>query len=366
MSKEYKADLSLLYYDFNNSTARLVSKQKKLLDFVIQEENEDVPKTDNEVARDANSGPQKQYSSMQKVQQMPSPTFEGSKSLAPQKSYLTHSSSLQMQKTESGMDQNSEVNQSDFERVNRKISKAKLSLGQLQPDGMGIGLQSPARLANSRNSNNNSNRNASTDDQLKLNSARPEDTESPKINAAGLFMFNNKAANGVVTQQRMTSPLFGAQTKNGEQPTSGDFAGRATQMMPHSNTHRLQESQISIYDGTIRSNNSGSLKNFAHNGGGTGATELQMNVQHKSMQSHDVSVIEESKTNFGGGTGFPLLTRSDFGAERTSARHGTEENLPQFAADEKQINSSDDRQDEQNQTFHSVLHFVKENPTIWQ
>ena len=57
MSKEYKTDLSLLYYDFNNSTARLVSKQKKLLDFVIQEENEDIPKTDNEVARDANSGP---------------------------------------------------------------------------------------------------------------------------------------------------------------------------------------------------------------------------------------------------------------------------------------------------------------------
>ena len=57
-------------------------------------------------------------------------------------------------------------------------------------------------------------------------------------------------------------------------------------------------------------------------------------------------MIEESKTNFGGGTGFPLLTRSDFGAERTSARRGTEENLPQFAGDEKQMTSSDDRHEE--------------------
>ena len=39
MKKEHQKDLSLLYYDFNNSKARLMSKMKKISDFVIQEEN---------------------------------------------------------------------------------------------------------------------------------------------------------------------------------------------------------------------------------------------------------------------------------------------------------------------------------------
>ena len=57
MSKEYAKDLSLLYYDFNNSTARLVSKQKKLSDFVIQEEAEELAKPENEnVGKDNESG----------------------------------------------------------------------------------------------------------------------------------------------------------------------------------------------------------------------------------------------------------------------------------------------------------------------
>jgi len=40
MKKEHSRDLSLLYYDFNNSKARLMSKMKKMSDFVIQEEAE--------------------------------------------------------------------------------------------------------------------------------------------------------------------------------------------------------------------------------------------------------------------------------------------------------------------------------------
>ena len=59
MNKEYKTDLSLLYYDFNNSTARLVSKQKKLLDFVIQEENEELPKNENEISKEGETSPKK-------------------------------------------------------------------------------------------------------------------------------------------------------------------------------------------------------------------------------------------------------------------------------------------------------------------
>ena len=59
MNKEYKADLSLLYYDFNNSTARLVSKQKKLLDFVIQEENEEMAKNENEVSKEGETSSKK-------------------------------------------------------------------------------------------------------------------------------------------------------------------------------------------------------------------------------------------------------------------------------------------------------------------
>ena len=58
MNKEYKTDLSLLYYDFNNSTARLVSKQKKLLDFVIQEENEEA-KNENEVSKEGETSSKK-------------------------------------------------------------------------------------------------------------------------------------------------------------------------------------------------------------------------------------------------------------------------------------------------------------------
>ena len=38
MKKEYLKDLSLLYYDFNNSKARLMSKMKKMSDFIIKEE----------------------------------------------------------------------------------------------------------------------------------------------------------------------------------------------------------------------------------------------------------------------------------------------------------------------------------------
>ena len=59
MNKEYKTDLSLLYYDFNNSTARLVSKQKKLLDFVIQEENEELAKNENEVSKEGEASSKK-------------------------------------------------------------------------------------------------------------------------------------------------------------------------------------------------------------------------------------------------------------------------------------------------------------------
>lgn len=40
MKGEHRKDLSLLYYDFNNSKARLMSKMKKMSDFVIQEEVE--------------------------------------------------------------------------------------------------------------------------------------------------------------------------------------------------------------------------------------------------------------------------------------------------------------------------------------
>ena len=41
--------------------------------------------------------------------------------------------------------------------VNKKIDKAKLSISQLQTEGglKSMGLQSPARLANSRNSSTN-------------------------------------------------------------------------------------------------------------------------------------------------------------------------------------------------------------------
>ena len=59
MNKEYKTDLSLLYYDFNNSTARLVSKQKKLLDFVIQEENEELAKNENEISKEVETSSKK-------------------------------------------------------------------------------------------------------------------------------------------------------------------------------------------------------------------------------------------------------------------------------------------------------------------
>ena len=59
MNKEYKTDLSLLYYDFNNSTARLVSKQKKLLDFVIQEENEELAKNENEISKEGETSSKK-------------------------------------------------------------------------------------------------------------------------------------------------------------------------------------------------------------------------------------------------------------------------------------------------------------------
>ena len=68
MNKEYKTDLSLLYYDFNNSTARLVSKQKKLLDFVIQEENEELAKNENEVSKEGEASSKKQFSSVKKAQ----------------------------------------------------------------------------------------------------------------------------------------------------------------------------------------------------------------------------------------------------------------------------------------------------------
>ena len=40
METDLTEDLSLLYYDFNNSRARLLQKKKKLTDFVIQEEIE--------------------------------------------------------------------------------------------------------------------------------------------------------------------------------------------------------------------------------------------------------------------------------------------------------------------------------------
>ena len=40
MMKDHTKDLSLLYYDFNNSKARLMSKMKKMSDFIIQEDAE--------------------------------------------------------------------------------------------------------------------------------------------------------------------------------------------------------------------------------------------------------------------------------------------------------------------------------------
>ena len=76
MSKEYTPELSLLYYDFNNSTARLVSKQKKLSDFVIQEEAEELAKTDNEAAVKELS---KYGSSTKKTQDPASPTISSKK-----------------------------------------------------------------------------------------------------------------------------------------------------------------------------------------------------------------------------------------------------------------------------------------------
>ena len=41
MKKEHVGEMSLLYYDFNNSKARLMSKMKKMSDYVIQEEEND-------------------------------------------------------------------------------------------------------------------------------------------------------------------------------------------------------------------------------------------------------------------------------------------------------------------------------------
>ena len=38
MKNDQLKDLSLLYYDFNNSKARLMSKMKKMSDFIIKEE----------------------------------------------------------------------------------------------------------------------------------------------------------------------------------------------------------------------------------------------------------------------------------------------------------------------------------------
>ena len=38
MKGEHMKDLSLLYYDFNNSKARLMSKMKKITEFIIHEE----------------------------------------------------------------------------------------------------------------------------------------------------------------------------------------------------------------------------------------------------------------------------------------------------------------------------------------
>ena len=78
MSKEYAKDLSLLYYDFNNSTARLVSKQKKLSDFVIQEEAEELAKTDNENAgKEHDSAQKSKYDSPDQKDQISSPVIDG-------------------------------------------------------------------------------------------------------------------------------------------------------------------------------------------------------------------------------------------------------------------------------------------------
>ena len=96
---------------------------------------------------------------------------------------------------------------------------------------------------------------------------------------------------------------------------------------------------MSQYDGTIRSNNSGSMNNLqaAQNGGCTGATELGGNfatlVNQNSamtMQSNDASVKEENKTNYaGGGTGFLPMTRSDLGGDRTTAKNTQNQNNSQ-------------------------------------
>ena len=85
---------------------------------------------------------------------------------------------------------------------------------------------------------------------------------------------------------------------------------------------------MSQYDGTVVSNNSGSMRNLAQNGGGTGATELGANFatlvnmnSAMTMQSNDASAREENKTNYGGGTGQQLMTRSDLGGDRMTEKN---------------------------------------------
>lgn len=85
--------------------------------------------------------------------------------------------------------------------VNKKIDKAKQSISQLQTEGgglRGMGLQSPARLANSRNSSTNTlkqyasnlvnNNNAESN---RLSAATLSNQNSPN-KADQLFLFNNQ------------------------------------------------------------------------------------------------------------------------------------------------------------------------------
>ena len=88
---------------------------------------------------------------------------------------------------------------------------------------MGMGLQSPARLANSRNSNaTNSNKTlqniqnqgasgAPNQPILERDSSGQNSSASPSNKQKGLFMFNNKSVNiNNISANRNNSPFFGA------------------------------------------------------------------------------------------------------------------------------------------------------------
>ena len=109
-----------------------------------------------------------------------------------------------------------------------------------------MGLQSPARLANSRNPNaTNSNKTLQNVQNqgasgvpnqaiLERDSSGQNSSSSPSNKQKGLFMFNNKSVNlNSISANRNNSPFFGASTggKKDQQPVvAGSFADRASQM----------------------------------------------------------------------------------------------------------------------------------------